>query len=505
MINIASIREKSNKEKIGILFCAIGLLYLFIMTYIGLTKFGLWYDEIFSLIMIELPFGASIDRAIIDVHPPLYYVIYKVFYKLFVFIGFSDVAIVGKIVSLTPFYLLVALAFTKIKKNFGLLVAGLFTLCITTMPQLMFYGVELRMYGWGLFFLTASFVYFYECIKSPNLKNWAILTILTICSAYTHYFSTIGAFLLYLLFLIYILFNNKSLIKNWLISSIIAVLSFIPWSFVLLNQFSTIHGDYWIYPITHETIIHYVYFVLSPNDIFIKNNQLLTPTILGTLFFIAILILLIKSFMDRKEMEDNDKFKYYFSFMGILSLILLISSGVIISLISSPIFHSRYMVPMLGCFWLGICILLSRFYSKKEIFIPIVALILIIGLVGTINFINIEENEHQETIETNKVLNNFFKGGDVILHDNTKFVEHSGFYIKNNHHLNWHLDIGENVKNALEDPGIRGEINSGSKVYFVTTKQPNYEDCINHGIKLKRVDVDFEKAQECYIYEVIID
>ena len=198
--------KNSEEDKLGIILFIIGIIFLVITTYIGLTKIGLWYDEFYSIAFCKLSISEMIDLGSRDVHPLLYYFIFKVFLKIFAFL---DAAVVGKIVSLVPIYLIGLLSITKVRKNFGYLTAGIFFLCITTMPQLMIYSVEIRMYSWGLFFVTASFIYMYDICKNPNLKNWSILTFLTICSAYTHYFSGIASFGIYLVLLIYLVKNNK--------------------------------------------------------------------------------------------------------------------------------------------------------------------------------------------------------------------------------------------------------------------------------------------------------
>lgn len=180
MYKLDDFKNSSNEEKLGISLFIIGIIFLLITTYIGFTKIGLWYDELYSIAFSQLPISEMLEIGPKDVHPLLFYLIFKVFIKIF---SFLDIAVVGRLVSLIPIYLIGILSITKVKKNFGMLTAGLFFLCISMMPQLMLYSVEIRMYSWGLFFVTASFIYIYEIYNDPSLKNWIILTILTICSA----------------------------------------------------------------------------------------------------------------------------------------------------------------------------------------------------------------------------------------------------------------------------------------------------------------------------------
>ena len=80
-----------------------------------------------------------------------------------------------------PIYLLMALSLIKIRKNFGMLTAGLFIFCLVTMPMFIQYALEVRMYSWSIFFVTTSFIFIYEIIERNSYKNWIILYTLFFC------------------------------------------------------------------------------------------------------------------------------------------------------------------------------------------------------------------------------------------------------------------------------------------------------------------------------------
>lgn len=452
MLKLNDFKNNSNEQNLGIALFIIGIIFLLITTFIGLTKIGLWYDELYSIAFSQLPLSEMFDLGPKDVHPLLYYIIFKGFIKIFTFL---DVAVVGKIVSLIPIYLIGILSITKVRKNFGMLTAGLFFLLITMMPQLMLYSVEIRMYSWGLFFVTASFIYSYDIIKSPNLKTWIILTVLTICSAYTHYFSAIGSFGIYMVLLIYLIKNNKEQMKYWLISTFISVLTFIPWISIVMGQIALYESNYWIAPITINTIISYVYFVFSPADFFIQSNQLVSPTILGSVMLLIYLYLIYKI---------KDKF----AIAGIIVFLTVPIIGVIISVLIRPFFHQRFLIPVLGCLWLAFAILLTKMYDNKKIFYAILCFTLIIGTIGCVDFINIQTQDAIDTeIEFNS-LNKVIGSGNILINDFFPvYFELQGYLLKDNHYLCFTENISEYVKNALKDPGIMGEIESGSKVYYI--------------------------------------
>jgi uncharacterized membrane protein len=482
--------KNNSEDKLGIILFIIGIIFLIITTYIGLTKIGLWYDEFYSIAISKLSVSEIIDLGPRDVHPLLYYFIFKGFLKIFTFL---DAAVVGKIVSLVPIYLIGLLSITKVRKNFGYLTAGIFFLCITTMPQLMIYSVEIRMYTWGLFFVTASFIYMYEICKNPNLKNWSILTFLTICSAYTHYFSAIASFGIYLVLLIYLIKNNKEQLKNWFISAIISVIAFLPWIFVVLGQIATFKEDYWIAPITFNTLVSYVYFILSPAEVFIPANELVSPTILGSIMLILFAYLVYKV---------RDKY----AIEGILVFITVPIIGVLTSIIVNPFFHQRFLIPAVGCLWLSFSVLLSKIYENKKIFYIILCVILIVGVIGCVNFINIQTQDANDTQTELDSLNNVVGSGNIIFHDFfPTYFEIEGYMLENNHHLCNIENISSYINESLNDPGVKAEIDSGSKVYYIDGGYENIEELKKAGFIVEEVKFDQTiKNNKFKIYEIKI-
>lgn len=475
MLNLNDFKTNKKEDNLGMILFIIGVIFLLITTYIGLTKIGLWYDELYSIAFSKLSMAEMFDIGPRDVHPLLYYIIFKAFIKIFTFL---DVAVVGKIVSLIPIYLIGILSITKVRKNFGLLTAGLFFLCIASMPQLMLYGVEIRMYSWGLFFVTATFIYSYDIIKNPNLKTWIILTALTICSAYTHYFSAVASFGIYIVLLVYLIRNDKGQIKYWLLSGIIAVLAFLPWAFVVLGQISNIETKYWIAPITINTLISYVYFVLSPAKIFIQSNELVSPTIWGSIMLLIYLYLIYK-------VKDR------FAIGGIVAFLIVPTVGVAISLLTHPFFHQRFLVPALGCLWLAFAILLAKLYENKKVFYIILCFVLIIGVIGCVNFINIQTEDAIATQTEYNSLNEVVGSGNIIFNDFfPTYFELQGYLLPNNHHLCHIENVGENIKNALNDPGIKSEIASGAQVYYIDGGFSNIDELNSTGLKYHEVAFD---------------
>ncbi len=490
MLKLIDFKNNSSEDNLGIILFIIGIIFLLITTYTGLSKIGLWYDELYSIAFSQLPISEMLLIGPKDVHPILYYLILKLFAKILTFL---DIAVVGKIVSLIPMYLIGILSITKVKKNFGYLTAGLFFLCITSMPQLMMYSVEVRMYSWGLFFITASLIYSYEITKNnSNLKNWVILTILTISSAYTHYFSATASFSIYLLLFIYLFKNNKEQLKYWLLSAVAVVIVFLPWTFIVMNQMATYKSGYWINPITINTLISYIYFVLSPATFFIQANELVSPTILGSIFILIFLYLIYKV---------KDKF----AVASILAFIIVPIIGVLLSLAVQPCFHQRFLIPSVGCLWLGFSILLARIYEEKKLFYIFLVFVLIVGAVGCVYFINIQTQDAIDTQSEINSLNEVVGSNNIVIVDFFPiFFELNGYLLPNNHYLVFTEDIGMHVKEAINDPGIQSEINAGSTVYYIDGGHENINEVKSQGISLEEVNFNQSLKNNTFkIYKVV--
>ncbi len=473
------INKKLNEKTLGMFLFAIACLYLVFTTYIGLTKIAVWSDEIYSIALASLPFNDFINYSFNDVHPILYYLIYRLFVHIFNIFNYTDVAVIGKVVSLIPLYLLFILSLTKIKKNFGMLAAGIFSLCIISMPQMMVYSVELRMYSWALFFVTATFVYAYGAVNNPSIKNWAILIVLTVCSMYTHYFALLAVGCIYLVMLIHLIKNNRELIKMWLVSAVISLLSFSLWIPQLLIQSGT-NDTFWIGPMSIDKIITFIYFIFSPSEFFIVSGETISPSVWGTLFVIAVICLICVSYKKNK-----------FSFDGIKVFILFMLIGITFSALVAPIFHPRYVIPVLGVLWLSVSIFLSENFKNRNIFIPVLVLMLIVGFVGGINFVNIQNEELNETVMLTNEFSNTLGSGNVIFFDESiPYLKLSQFYVNgdNEYILINNSNVCGSIENELNTAYIQEKIADGSDIYYVDAYDKNAAEFNNSSINLTKVN-----------------
>ncbi|MCQ2972471.1 MAG: hypothetical protein MJ209_04205 [archaeon] len=119
--------NKSLENKYGIILVFISLILLICLSIISFTILGIVVDEIYSFSLMQVPFNEMLGVIVGDVHPPLYYFIFKIFAKISIFTNITtNMILVGRFVSILPLYLLFIVILTRFRKNFGWLASGIF-------------------------------------------------------------------------------------------------------------------------------------------------------------------------------------------------------------------------------------------------------------------------------------------------------------------------------------------------------------------------------------------
>jgi len=306
-------------------------------------------DEAFSFAMIQHGYGEIISLTAADVHPPLYYFILKLGIDLIgLFVHQLPVIYVSKLISIIPFFLVLLISATKVKKVWGEYVSGICALCLLGMSNLSSYGIEMRMYSWGVFFVFAAYIKFCDIISKNSLKNWMLFMASSLAAAYTHYFAGVSVAFLYLALLFYILRNDKKSIRLWLLASAVTVIGYLPWLGLFINQVKSVSKSYWIEPIGILTIVQYIKFMFG---------GMLYAIICG-----LCLIQLGKKIVHKSVPAENGMTVYIAVFVPIWTTLI----GIFASLLIRPVFISRYTVPGLACLWLGMAAVIYYLNNGTE-------------------------------------------------------------------------------------------------------------------------------------------
>ncbi len=438
----------------GMLLWAVSIVLLSVCVFLSFSG-DIWYDELFTMGLVKQPLGNLISMTARDVHPPLYYLLLKIFLMPLEGqdAGLFIQTAAAKLFSLLPFFFCLLYGVTKVRKHFGMLTSGIFGFLLFAMPQIAGYTVEIRMYSWALFFVTAGMLHAYELTKEDSgpqaadggalnlpenpgkgrLANWIFLTVYALAACYTHYFACVAACMIYVYLLAAFLVQRrlKKEIKAYLFSGLCCVAGYIPWLFFAVRfQVGQVSSSYWIQPLSWRTLGGCVKFLFTPSFAGEKLNIFLAVV----LFFIYAGLLLSCLWKLKKGQGKEERRKVLFLGGCIFLLAGMIGFGFLASFLLRPIFVYRYMLPAMGAFWLAFSMLLAKLKEKKYLFFPILFLLLIMGIrnyrafYGEEMWKRLQMNEFQKAVaqieEEDILIFNFDQTQAVVSYylDNTSYL-----------------------------------------------------------------------------------
>jgi hypothetical protein len=343
---------------------------------------SMWMDEAYTLTVLrDVPFVKMFHTVLaVDYQPPLYYFIGKAIMTAIMTLApvVTDVT-AAKIVSVIPCILLMVLSATRIRSRFGELTAAFFAFCMTAMPQIMHYGVEIRTYSWSMMCVTIAFVFAYDVIDRGKVTDWFLFTVTAIIAVYTHYFALMAVFFIYAFCALWFLINKKVTKFFTLIASgIVLLLAFMPCIITVFNGFTSIvSSDSWYEAIG---VMRLGSFIFWPFDSLDRGPVVTLSSVFTWISLLSyIIIAFIPLFVFKKD-KPLRKINNYFANSGFLVMFCVIALSCIIGWIFRPWFVIRYAFPAIGAFWLCFCIGIKNFPVKHiGIFIIIFSLVMSVG------------------------------------------------------------------------------------------------------------------------------
>ena len=445
----------------------------------------IWYDELFTVGMIEHSYGDLVAFTARDVHPPLYYCIVKFAVELCkLILPQASTVVIAKIVSVLPYFILLLYSVTLIRKRFGIFAGGLFLFCVISMPQLSAYTVEVRMYSWALLFVTAAFLHAYGTVTEdtygelckPNDKRLHIVTLVLygLAAAYTQYFACVAVIMVYLYVLIVFLMKDRRRVKQWILWAVMSIVGYAPWLYTLYRQITTVNENYWILPLTWRSLGGCVKFLMKPA---FANDTL--NAVLAVVFFLVYVCIfawnVVKLCHNRRENTDN---REGFIIAGVGVLVGLVLFGFVASFLLRPIFVYRYMIPALGCFWLSFAVglgVLAESETKQPTAVFMIFICTFVLLIGIRDYRAFAGEEEYKVLLMQDTMSALDEIGteDILLFNFDQVQMVTGYYLDNDSYL-WYgqpeiliQDIcGEKCVLNEDTAQIKEWISQGKKVWF---------------------------------------
>ena len=203
--------------------------------WLGLKQ-SVWFDEAYSISLIKQSYDQLISLTAVDVHPPLYYVLLKLWTEVF---GMGEVAL--RSFSALCGALSVGVGLILTKRLFGLKVMVLATPLLTLSPYLLRYAFEIRMYVLASLIGIAATCVLVRAVQATNRKTlwWIGYSVLVAAGMYTLYYLAF-VWAAHVIWLLYLHFSRKtttSFFKQpWILAYLGAVVLYLPWIPTFLEQ-----------------------------------------------------------------------------------------------------------------------------------------------------------------------------------------------------------------------------------------------------------------------------
>lgn len=404
--------EEKSLSKKWLIGCYILVFFGFIIELLSCFGKGIWADEAFTLGLIKHPYKDVISLTAADVHPPLYYILLKIWIDVWnVFLSTDTTITLAKIFSMLPGIILAVLSLTKVRKIFGDYVAATWILATLSMSCLLSNGVEIRMYSLALLFVSLSLLEMYQILHNNQALHWVIFVLSSLAAAYTHYYACIAVSVLYIGIFFWFLIKNRTGIKKWILASLFTVIGYLPWLFVFLKQAKTVSGNYWINEIGTRTIVSYA-------SCLFDNNLIL----------VLILSLIIHVVRSKKVFETE----HYAGIFGIFVPLWIIFVGVVASILIRPVFVIRYVIPGISCMWFGTIILVKLLHNTN--FQKLLLLLIVCSFaVHTCRFVQTEQLDASGTGKLLEMING----------------NKSAVYVTDNAHVQYSIQVLTSSKSYL--------------------------------------------------------
>ena len=344
---------------------------------------NLWVDEAFTASLVRGNWSEVWRDTVADTLPP--------FYNLFahfmtIVMGYS--APVMKFASVLPMILSILVAALPFRKRFSLRASALFILLLISVPEMFYYGVEIRPYSWGFFFVTASACSYCYVLKNYSKASFCSLAIFTALSGYAHHFALIASGMLWLWLFIYIIIAKRDHLADFFKGAVLTAVLYLPCFALAIYQIKNAGS----------------YFSMAPLSVHSLLSDMRYPFVTNITVLSALLLLLFIFCLGYSLLKRGPNTFAGSSLIAVFFAVLAFGYAAS-ALKGSSIFTARYLFPSLGAFWMGTALFIDNAISSfprrfRTCFVS--TLLLIIVLTGFCTYRNQFISEYDDSVEEMK-------------------------------------------------------------------------------------------------------
>lgn len=363
---------------------------------------GIDYDEAYSFQSARDYTQAQIVQKMIDDYDtdvPLYYNALRVWILLFGGIGHRFFA--ARIFSVTGAVASMLLGLTAIRRLWGNRTALFFMIATALAPAMLHVSVNIRMYSWTNFLVTASAVLAFCIVQQPEKKwRWILLGVLAAVALFSHYFTAFAYAAIYLYLLVALFIHARKELWKVFVSGGLPVAALLGWMVVsgFFHFVKTDSTEVTMKKITVKGLLYYLF----------QTDMRFCLTIGVTLVLVAFVGGAL--FLKNKERRSEKGF----ALMCVAGIFVIYMTALVLSSFASHFFIPRHIMHATGMMWLGIAIVLPRI--NWQVYLSGLA---VLTSVCYANYLEEYESAYRDTpyLEDTKVfIETQMEPGDVVIY-----------------------------------------------------------------------------------------
>lgn len=400
--------ETSKNKKPFLLSVVIAIIVLIIFGITAMSRTVYSFDESYTIALTRHTFTDIWVITSFDVHPPLYYFMLK---KFFLIVG--ETQLMARLFSWIAIAGIFLLGLFPVRRFWGSQVSLSFVLLLSVLPVMQFLTVDVRMYSWCMFFITAASLSAYSLFIKPSIKSYIFLLVSTLCAAYTHYYGFIGSAVIYFLLFVSLLISKQyKTSKLIVVVSALFLIGFSFWIPALINQIKAVSTHFWIGGLTAKDILLFAYYTFSPKEpvhpYLIFN--LPTMAVALSIMLISIGLILLTAVNIYKQKESRNMMLTAMCFALVFGLT--ISFALLYSYIKSPIIIPRYTTTVLGPLLIAFSIVGVQILQRKRERYLIIFTISLLTILGITRFFA-EKKYNESIIKEDLAMKNYIASKDL--------------------------------------------------------------------------------------------
>jgi len=392
------------------------------LMFIGIAHESLWFDESYTAALMNHSLKDIIEITSTDSHPPLYYLLLRIFSAVF---GRSVFAL--RAFSVVGTAALASLGIGPVRRIFGNRYALVYSFLIFALPISFSMSQEARMYTWSAFFVAGSALMGYLAYLENKKTDWIAFGLFSIAAAYTHYYALLAAVIICGLLLVYMLAGKKK-IAPYLITGGALIAAYLPWLFKLSRQVVRVAGDFWIPPVTGEVITKTLVYPFLNKFSYYESIRLTNYA-----FYLAVAFIVFGIIYRIVKKDSKGKMAIF----AISGYALTLLAGIIASFVIRPVLVERYIMPVFGLFVLGLAYGIG---SLGKRILPIAAcVVLVLMSVSQIKY-NMVNRFNGPMTEAEEYLETRVQPDDVFVHTDEHTLGTFCYYFPDNVHYYYQKD-----------------------------------------------------------------